>query len=166
MGRLGRKEKKVMTQEELNKSLENNLTCGFKVGDEVITSDGKVGIITRICTCDRCRERGFYEPVVNFIVDGDIGYITDTDKKDNFRSFYKIGDKIFGNIDKGYRNTIMSLIDILIRARSSDNDDIYTFLNSERKRDMSNNTERFRCGYIACLNNLEDFLNKEHGRDD
>ena len=38
--------------------------CMFEVGDEVITSNGKVGIITDICTCEKCKERGFYEPTV------------------------------------------------------------------------------------------------------
>ena len=36
----------------------------FEVGDEVITSTGKVGVITDICTCEKCKERGFYEPTV------------------------------------------------------------------------------------------------------
>ncbi len=80
--------------------MKNGLTCGFKVGDKVITSTGKVGTITDICTCDKCKERGFYEPKVEVkIGNGDI-YITDNDKRANFRSFYKIGDKVFGNIDE------------------------------------------------------------------
>lgn len=78
----------------------NGLTCGFKVGDEVITSTGKVGKITSICDCENCEERGFYEPTVE-TEDGDRIYLTDNDKRVNFRSFYKIGDQVFGNIDKG-----------------------------------------------------------------
>jgi hypothetical protein len=77
----------------------NGLTCGFKVGDEVITSTGQVGKITDICDCDRCEERGFYEPTVETET-GDRIYITDNDKRVNFRSFYKIGDNIYGNIDE------------------------------------------------------------------
>lgn len=76
------------------------LSCGFKVGDQVITSTGKVGTIIDICTCDKCKDRGFYEPAVEVeIGDGSI-WITDNDKRVNFRSFYKIGDYIFGNIDE------------------------------------------------------------------
>ena len=72
----------------------------FKVGDEVVTSTGKVGIITDICTCDRCKERGFYEPVVETKVGNGTIYITDNDKRVGFRSFYKIGNRVFGNLDE------------------------------------------------------------------
>ena len=69
----------------------------------------------------------------------------------------------FKNLSRFERDMIMQIIDIIEELRSERND-IYAFLEAERKRDMSNNTERFRCGYIACLNNLEEFLNKEKRR--
>lgn len=72
----------------------------FKVGDQVITSTGQVGKIIDICTCDNCKERGFYEPRVEVEIGDDAIYITDNDKRDNFRSFYKIGNQVFGNIDE------------------------------------------------------------------
>lgn len=72
----------------------------FKVGDQVITSTGQVGTITDICTCDRCKERGFYEPEVETEIGNYHIYITDNDKRVNFRSFYQIGDRVFGNIDE------------------------------------------------------------------
>lgn len=83
-----------------NECMENELNCGFKVGDEVITSTGEVGKIIDICTCDKCRKRGFYEPKVEVDIGNDAIYITDNDKKNNFSSFYKIGDQVFGNIDE------------------------------------------------------------------
>ena len=76
------------------------LTCGFKVGDQVITSTGEIGYIDWICTCDNCKERGFYEPHVEVEIGVDSIYITDNDKMRGFRSFYKIGDRVFGNIDE------------------------------------------------------------------
>ena len=76
------------------------LESTFRVGDEVITSTGQVGRITNICTCDKCKERGFYEPKVEVEIGSEKIYITDNDKRANFRSFYKIGDKVFGNIDE------------------------------------------------------------------
>ena len=97
--------------------IENDLTCGFKIGDEVITSTGEIGRIIGICTCDLCKRRGFYEPEVEFTIGGAARYISNNDKKDNFRSFYKIGDKVFGNIDEDeIKNRInklqMELIDL------------------------------------------------------
>ena len=65
----------------------------------------------------------------------------------------------FKNLSRSERDLILSIIDVIEELRA-ERDDIYCFLEDERKRDLSRNTERFRCGYIACLNNLEDFLNK------
>ena len=77
-----------------------DLTCGFKVGDQVITDDGRVGIIESICDCEGCKKRGFYEPSVKMTIGDCQIWITDTDKENGFRGFYKIGDQVFGNIDK------------------------------------------------------------------
>ena len=71
----------------------------------------------------------------------------------------------FKNLSRSERDMIMQIIDIIEELRAERND-IYAFLEAERKRDMSNNTERFRCGYIACLNNLEEFLNRERDSND
>ena len=67
------------------------------------------------------------------------------------------------NLSRSERDLILSIIDVIEELRA-ERDDIYCFLEDERKRDLSRNTERFRCGYIACLNNLEDFLNKRETR--
>lgn len=75
--------------------------CMFEVGDEVITDDGRVGVIESICDCEKCKKRGFYEPMV---INREAGtyqiYISDTDKENGFRNFYKIGDNVYGNIDE------------------------------------------------------------------
>ena len=76
------------------------LTCGFKVGDKVITDDGRVGVIKSICDCDKCKKRGFYEPNVKMTIGDNQIWITDTDKKNGFISFYQIGDQVFGNVDE------------------------------------------------------------------
>lgn len=82
-----------MTDEEIS-----SLRCVFKVGDKVITSDGRTGTITSICDCERCKKRGFYEPEVDF---GDYtDYIMISDKEDGFKSYYQIGDRVFGNLDE------------------------------------------------------------------
>lgn len=92
--------------------MEKGLTCGFKVGDEVITSTGEVGTIISFCTCQFCKERGFYEPTVEVEIGNDAIYITDNDKRNNFSSFYKIGDQVFGNIDEdAVKDSIKSVKD-------------------------------------------------------
>lgn len=92
--------------------MENELSCGFKIGDEVITSTGEVGRIIDICTCNKCKERGFYEPTVEVDIGNDAIYITDNDKRNNFSSFYKIGDQVFGNIDEdAVKDSIKSVKD-------------------------------------------------------
>lgn len=73
----------------------------FKVGDKVITSDGRTGEITYICRCENCTRRGFYEPTITFD-DGTTGYIMISDKNNEFKSYYKIGNHVFGNIDEEY----------------------------------------------------------------
>ena len=69
----------------------------------------------------------------------------------------------FKNLSRSERDMIMHIIYVIEEFRTERND-IYAFLEAERKRDLSRNTERFRCGYIACLNNLEEFLNRERSR--
>ena len=89
-----------VSYQHCDECIKNGLTCGFQVGDEVITSTGEVGRITHICTCNFCRDRGFYEPTVEVEIGNNAIYITDSDKRNNFCSFYKIGDQVFGNIDE------------------------------------------------------------------
>ena len=72
----------------------------FKVGDEVITSTGQVGVIESICDCERCKKRGFYEPKVKLTKGVYEIYITDNDKENRIKDFYKIGSYKFGNVDK------------------------------------------------------------------
>ena len=102
-----------------NECMENELNCGFKVGDEVITSTGEVGRIIDICTCQRCKERGFYEPTVEVEIGNNPIYITDNDKRNGFSSFYKIGDQIFGNIDEdAVKDSIKSVKEQVYKLQS------------------------------------------------
>lgn len=80
--------------------MNNQIEYDFKVGDEVITSTGEVGVIEYICDCSYCRDRGFYEPVVETTLGVGEIYITNYDEANNFKNFYQIGKYKFGNIDK------------------------------------------------------------------
>lgn len=71
----------------------------------------------------------------------------------------------FKNLSRSERDMLTNIIDTIEELRAERND-LYCFLEDERKRDMSSNTERFRCGYIACLNNLEEFLRKREAQKD
>ena len=72
----------------------------FEIGDEVITTEGEVGKIVDVCNCERCAERGFFEPI--WVKDGDKyqKYIDIYNAKNDFNSFYKIGKYRFSDFDK------------------------------------------------------------------
>lgn len=78
----------------------------FHVGDEVITTEGIRGKITKICTCDRCQERGFYEPFWRSENEEWEHCIDKFTAEIGFNGFYKIGKYKFNDFDKAevYRN--------------------------------------------------------------
>lgn len=59
-------------------------------GDYVETLDGRVGYIKGICRCEKCRERGFYEPIVHF-TDGEEDCITKYEAESGFKGYRRIG---------------------------------------------------------------------------
>ena len=59
-------------------------------GDYVETSDGRVGYVKGICRCEKCRERGFYEPIVHF-TDGEEDCITKYEAENGFNGYKRIG---------------------------------------------------------------------------
>ena len=63
----------------------------FYVGDKVITTDGETGKIIKICTCDKCVERGFCEPVWIRDSDGYEDYITAYEARSGLNGYYQIG---------------------------------------------------------------------------
>ena len=66
----------------------------FHVGDYVETKDGRIGYITKICHCEVCKARGFYEPYVRYN-DGEEEYIT-VHEVEHFQDFYnRIGQYDF-----------------------------------------------------------------------
>ena len=62
----------------------------LREGDFVETVDGRVGYIKSICRCEKCRERGFYEPIVHF-TDGEEDCITKYEAENGFRGYKRIG---------------------------------------------------------------------------
>lgn len=78
----------------------------FRVGDEVITTEGETGKITKICTCDRCQERGFYEPFWEGEDDNWEHCIDKFTAEIGFNGYYKVGNYRFNDFDKAevYQN--------------------------------------------------------------
>lgn len=66
------------------------LAGNLSEGDYVETSDGRVGYIKGICRCEKCRERGFYEPTVHF-TDGEEDGITKYEAENGFKGYKRIG---------------------------------------------------------------------------
>ena len=66
----------------------------FKVGDEVITVDGRRGTIKYLCDCNFCKSRGFLEPVWEDET-GDEDHISCYEAKSNFEIYHKIGKYYF-----------------------------------------------------------------------
>ena len=74
----------------------------LNIGDYVRHKNGYIGKIIDICKCDMCKERDFYEP----ILDNNQFYITNLDKANNFEGLkfsaniidlIEIGDYVNGS---------------------------------------------------------------------
>lgn len=73
----------------------------FRVGDEVETVDGMVGKIVSICHCEKCAERGFFEPQWE-TTDGKYSdYITVYQANHGFPGYRRIGKYVWNcDVDK------------------------------------------------------------------
>ena len=69
----------------------------FRVGDEVETVDGMSGKIVSICHCERCAERGFFEPKWETL-DGEYSdYITANQLNLGFPYYRRIGKYVWNH---------------------------------------------------------------------
>lgn len=68
----------------------------FNVGDKVITYDGIQGRIVDICHCQHCKDKGFFEPIIEF-ENGQKTSITLSDVKNGCMAYYLIGKQVLGN---------------------------------------------------------------------
>lgn len=84
----------------------------FNIGDVVITTEGETGKIVDICKCERCRDRGWYEPLWRNDDTGEEDYITDYQYESGFVRFYRIGKYRFGKFEmQAVCNKILDLKD-------------------------------------------------------
>ena len=105
----------------------------FRVGDEVITSDGRKGKIVDICHCEECERRGFYEPKVLYDEYDEVEYITNDDKECNFRDFYKIGNTIFGNADMSKIDSGISLFSRMVAVYKGHRKNLLEAMNNDKE---------------------------------
>lgn len=92
--------------EEIEKK--NNTTdIQFHEGDFVESSDGKIGYISSICHCDKCKKRGFFEPTITYS-DGTTDYISNYSVKNVSSDYKQIGIQKFSTEDE-LRNRIVAL---------------------------------------------------------
>ena len=92
--------------EEIEKK--NNTTdIQFHEGDFVESSDGKIGYISSICHCDKCKKRGFFEPTITYS-DGTTDYISNYSVKTVSSDYKQIGIQKFLTEDE-LRNRITTL---------------------------------------------------------
>ena len=86
----------------------NNITdIQFHEGDFVENSDGKIGYISSICHCDKCKKRGFFEPTITYS-DGTTDYISNYSVKTVSSDYKQIGTQKFSTEDE-LRNRITTL---------------------------------------------------------
>lgn len=71
----------------------------FNVGDEVITVEGERGHVTYVCHCERCLDRGFFEPSWEDET-GEMHYISKYEAENGFNYYYKVGNYRFNSFDK------------------------------------------------------------------
>lgn len=62
----------------------------FHVGDYVENRDGDVGYIEKICDCEYCKARGFFEPYIRY-KDGSADYLTIHEAERVEQNFKRIG---------------------------------------------------------------------------
>lgn len=66
---------------------------GLKIGDIAIDVYGNIGAVYAICECDRCKERGYFEPRVRFQTRDE--YITNSEMETGFRNWYRLGSCVW-----------------------------------------------------------------------
>lgn len=80
----------------------------LKKGMYVRDATNGIGIVTNICTCEQCKNRGFYEPIITYA--DSIDYVTSfnymqyfENKADfNLLNLIKVGDLVNGKCVEGF----------------------------------------------------------------
>ena len=104
------------SKETMSKLKKNDSRYQFNVGDFVEDVDGNVGYINFICDCEKCKERGFNEPRIQYM-SGETDYITIYDLERLEKIYRRIGKYEFAK-----KESIIKSIDAITIAGTTDND--------------------------------------------
>lgn len=86
----------------------------FKVGDIVIDKNGRTGWINNVCHCDKCKERGFYEPKIQWLDNPDEYDYISIDEYDAglINRFIRVGEFEFNKKEKS--QPVITTIDRIV----------------------------------------------------
>ena len=98
---------------------------GFYVGSIVIDVNDRIGYIKKICNCEKCNERGWFEPEICWIDNpNEYDFISDIEYKNGIsKRFKRIGKHTFG---KEKSNVVKEIEKIeIIRPKDFTREDKY-----------------------------------------
>lgn len=107
----------IMGSKEAMKNIKtDNSKYQFNVGDFVEDIDGNIGYIDFICDCEKCKERGFNEPRIQY-TSGETDYITVYDLEHLERFYKRIGKYEFSK-----KTPIIKTVDSITVTGTTEND--------------------------------------------
>ena len=104
------------SKETMSKLKKNDSKYQFNVGDFVEDADGNIGYIDFVCDCEKCKERGFNEPRIQYI-SGETDYIT-VHELDRIKMFYRR----IGKYEFSKKEPIIKSVDAITVTGTTDND--------------------------------------------
>lgn len=117
------------SKEAMSKIKANEQKYDFHVGDYVEDIDGNVGYIDFICDCDKCKERGFNEPRIQYM-SGETDYITVYQLENLDKSYKRIGKYEFAK-----KTPIIKSIDAITVTGRTDSDSPFKITISDFDKD-------------------------------
>ena len=119
------------SKEAMSKVKVNEPKYDFRVGDYVEDIDGNVGYIDFICDCEKCKERKFNEPRIQYM-SGETDYITVYQLENLDKSYKRIGKYEFAK-----KTPIVKSIDSITVFSTTDEDKSFKMTFSDFDKDKA-----------------------------
>lgn len=113
------------SKEAMEKIKADDSKYQFNVGDFVEDTDGNIGYIDFICDCDKCKERGFNEPIIQY-TSGETDYITVHQLEYLDKMYRRIGKYEFTK-----KTPIIKTIDSITVTGTTEEDESFTITFSD-----------------------------------